>query len=141
MKKILVASILLFGILLSGCSQTTEEMKSEKAALQTEVSALQKEVKALTSERDSITTEIKEASGEAVYILNLEVGIDRFALDFENMLKDAMNEFTFEIIVSKECYDELDIGDRLNEQTRMGSIILAGSYGKQYIEVIGKRVE
>lgn len=80
-------------------------------------------------------------SENSIYIINLKIGIDRFALDFENMIKDSFNDFNFEIPVSKEYYDSLQVGDRLNEKTRMGSLILKGSYGKQYVEVIEKRIE
>lgn len=142
MKKLISIFICLICVLtlLAGCSRTPDEVKLEVAQLEEEVASLEKQVKTLTATRDNLDIEIKEITGEAIYIIELEVGIDRFALDFENMMKDAMNEFTFEIIVSEEYYNSLSVGDRLNEAVRMGSIVLAGSYGKQYVEVISKRI-
>lgn len=134
MKKTLF--IVLTCLLLVSCTQTTDGSNQEKQMIIEEIEKLQTEKESI----EKLVVEEKIKKDTAIYVLKLKVGMKRLPLDFNNKIKDAFNDFTFEIPVSKQYYDELNVGDKLEEKTRIGSLILKGSYGKQYIEVVEKSI-
>lgn len=146
MKRLIIA--ITTAMLLTSCSPSVDALQEQRNELSGEIKELQAQKKEIeidiADQRNVLNTlvvEEKIKTDTATYILKLKVGVDRFALDFDNRMKDALNEFDFDIIVSKDFYSEVNVGDRLNEKLRIGSIALKGSYGNQYVQVIEKRVE
>ena len=63
-----------------------------------------------------------------------------FTLDIGEHLKDSMNEITFEVPVAKEYYDSVSVGNVINDDFRMGSFIMHGSFGNWKVTVDKKEV-
>lgn len=77
--------------------------------------------------------------GETKYFLTLNVAQSHFTLSLSQHMKDAMNSVDIEIMVDKDYYDSLEIGDSVNDDFRWGSFISSGSIGSWDITVSDKR--
>ena len=75
------------------------------------------------------------------YVVTFEIGQQHVTLDLGDLLKDEINKTELEIMVSKEYYDAVDVGTIVNDEFRVGSLALKGSFGSWIIEVIDKRIE
>ena len=53
----------------------------------------------------------------------------------------SISKTELEIMVSKEYYDAIDVGTVVNDEFRVGSLALKGSFGYWNIKVIDKRIE
>ena len=97
----------------------------------------------LSEQKDALQNEIiaiKEENGTAKYVVTFCIKQTHFTLDLEEHLKDSMNEITIEILVDKEYYDSVSIGDKINDDFRIGSLIMHGSYGKWSVTIAGKEI-
>ncbi len=72
------------------------------------------------------------------YIIEFEISQSHFTLDFSEHIKDSMNKIVIEIPVDKDYYDNVRVGQQINETFRMGSLIMKGSIGKWKIIVKNK---
>lgn len=72
------------------------------------------------------------------YIVELEISQLHYTLSLSEHVKDAMNKFTIEIPVDKDFYNSVSIGETLDSEFRVGSMLLRGSYGKWKVRVVNK---
>lgn len=138
MKRIV--SIILLAVLvifaLSVCAQ-------DEAFLEERCEQLRAEIAALKEEKASINSEIskaKEENGTAVYVVTFRIKQSHFTLDIGEHIKDSMNEITFEVAVDKEYYDSVSVGETINNDFRVGSLIMHGSFGNWKVTVDNKEV-
>lgn len=138
MKKflILAACLFVFCFVFVGCSDPTPELKAEIESLEAEIADLEAEKAQLKDE----IVDIKVGNGTAKYVLTLSVKQVHYSLNLEDHLKDTMNELIIVVPVDKEYYDSMEIGDVLEEEFRVGSAVMAGSYGSWKITVKDKEI-
>lgn len=137
MKKLLSFVIVILMIfVLSGCSENDECLEQRCEDLRDEISVLEDEKMALENE----IADAKVENGTAKYIITLRIKQTHFTLDIGEHLKDSMNEITIEIPVDKEYYDSLSVGGTINDEFRMGSLIMHGSFGSWKVTVDNKEI-
>lgn len=141
MKK-RIATLFCIGFLafgLTGCGEKMEKsyleeqivkLSAEKAELENSVAALKE-----------METAEKERTGTATYVVVLNISQKHFTLDWEEHLKDSMNDLDVPIPVSKEFYDTVQNGDIVDDSFRMGSFVFKGSIGSWKIKVKDKYIE
>lgn len=135
MKRI-VALAVIISVLMTGCA-STDTLQQEINDLQEEKSLLLQEIEDLEELEESV----KEEKGIATYIVTFNLKQSHITLDLGQHLKDAMNEANFDVGVSKEYYDSVEVGTVINDDFRMGSLILKGSFGSWNVTVSDKRME
>lgn len=137
MKKIvsliLVVTILL---LITGCVETEESLSEDIKLLKSEISDLEKE-KAMLEEQ---VIDTKVEKGVAKYVITINIKQEHFFLDFENNIKDEMNDISIQIPVDKEYYDNVEVGDIIDDSFRMGSFVMKGSFGNWNVTVEDKEI-
>lgn len=134
MKKIIAICILAM-CFLTGCG-TTETEERYREELRTEITALEAEL----SELQAQVIEEKEEKGTAKYVVTLRISQSHFTLDISEHIKDSMNEISLQIPVDKEFYDSLEVGDVLEDEFRIGSLLMKGSLGSWKIVVEDKTI-
>lgn len=142
MNKKLISILLICIIFLTSCGNGN--LKAERENLETEISELEEDIRTLQSEKNSIEKLIKDLREEndiPNYIVTFEIGQQHVTLDLGDLLKDEINKTELEVLVSKEYYDSVDVGTVVNDDFRVGSLALKGSFGTWNIEVINKRIE
>lgn len=138
MKKLftITIGIAIMLAILTGCCDNDEYLEQKCEELRTEIVALQEQ-------KATIETEIidaKETNGTAKYVVTFRIKQSHFTLDIGEHIKDAMNEITIEIPVDKEYYDSVAVGDTVNDDFRVGSLIIHGSFGNWNVIVERKEV-
>ena len=144
MYKKLILMLLVCLIFLTSCGNSNKSLKEEKENLETEIYELEQDIRTLQSEKNSIEKLIQDLRKEndiPRYIVTFEIGQQHVTLDLGDLLKDELNKTELEIMVSKEYYDAVDVGTVVNDEFRVGSLALKGSFGSWNIEVIDKRIE
>lgn len=142
MKKrltILATFVIITIMSLTGCG---EEIQKER--LLQEISELTQQKEDLTIEIEqlkSIDIDLKEETGTARYILTLEVKQTHVTVDLNQLMKDEMNAFKINIPVDKEYYDSVQVGDKIADELRIGSLVLYNSVGSWNIKVINKTIQ
>lgn len=142
MNKKLISILLICLIFLTSCGNGN--LKAERENLETEISELEEDIRTLQSEKNSIEKliqDLREENDIPNYIVTFEIGQQHVTLDIGDLLKDAINKTELEVMVSKEYYDAVDVGTVVNDDFRVGSLALKGSFGSWNIEVIDKRIE
>lgn len=142
MNKKLISILLICLIFLTSCGNGN--LKAERENLETEISELEEDIRTLQSEKNSIEKliqNLREENDIPNYIVTFEIGQQHVTLDLGDLLKDEINKTELEVLVSKEYYDSVDIGTVVNNDFRVGSLALKGSFGTWNIEVIDKRIE
>ena len=142
MNKKLISILLICLIFLTSCGNGN--LKAERENLETEISDLEEDIRTLQSEKNSIERliqDLREENDIPNYIVTFEIGQQHITLDLGDLLKDEVNKTELEVLVSKEYYDSVDIGTVVNNDFRVGSLALKGSFGTWNIEVIDKRIE
>lgn len=142
MNKKLISILLICIIFLTSCGNGN--LKAERENLETEISELEEDIRTLQSEKNSIEKliqDLREENDIPNYIVTFEIGQQHVTLDLGDLLKDEINKTELEVLVSKEYYDSVDIGTVVNNDFRVGSLALKGSFGTWNIEVIDKRIE
>lgn len=139
MKKI--SLIFLSSFLLFGC--VSKEERNERVISQQEekIYLLKSEISELESIKvilENSVIEEKERLEIAEYLITIEIKQSHFSLDIGDHLKDEMNKAEIQIPVSKEFYEEIKVGEVLNNDFRTGSLIAKGSVGRWEISVIDK---
>lgn len=138
MKKLftITIGIAIMLAILTGCCDNDEYLEQECEELRTEIVALQEQ-------KATIETEIidaKETNGTAKYVVTFRIKQSHFTLDIGEHIKDAMNEITIEIPVDKEYYDSVAVGNTVNDDFRVGSLIMHGSFSNWNVIVERKEV-
>lgn len=137
MKRVIVIIlVIIMAITMVGCASGEDVLNSNIAALEEEVAELK-------AERDAIKDEIadiKIENGTAKYVVTFNIKQIHFTLDLGQHLKDEMNDISIQIPVDKEYYDSIEVGDVINDDFRMGSLIFKGSFGNWNVTVEDKCV-
>ena len=121
---------------LSGCSKTETGRNEDIAKLEFEISQLE-------AERDRLNEEIlntKIDNDMTKYVVTFNIKQTHFTLDIGEHLKDSMNDISIEIPVDKEYYDNVEVGDVIDDSFRMGSFIWKGSFGNWKVTVESKDI-
>ena len=137
MKKIIslmLVVIIVFSI--TGCVETEESLNEDIKQLKSEISDLEKQKETLEKE----VVETKVEKGVAKYVVTINIKQEHAFWDFENNIKDEMNDISIQIPVDKEYYDSLEIGDVIDDSFRMGSFVMKGSFGKWNVTVEDKEI-
>lgn len=136
MKKLFILITVIMAVtVLSGCAR--DEYLEQKC------DELRKEIYVLEEQKVTLENEIVEAkveSGTAKYIITFRIKQTHITLDIGEHIKDSMNEIKIEIPVDKEYYDSLSVGDTINDDFRMGSLIMHGSFGSWDVTVDNKEI-
>lgn len=135
MNKKLISILLICLIFLTSCGNGN---------LKAEISELEENIRTLQSEKNSIEKliqDLREKNDIPNYIVTFEIGQQHVTLDLGDLLKDEINKTELEVMVSKEYYDAVEIGTVVNDDFRVGSLALKGSFGTWNIKVINKRIE
>jgi len=137
MKKILAVVVLfMMFVALPSCTESNEYLEQERAELRDEIAVLQEQKAAIEAE----ILDAREANGIAKYVVTFRIKQSHFTLSIKEHIKDSMNEITLEIPVDKEYYDNLSVGDVINDDFRMGSLIMHGSFGNWEVIVDEKEI-
>lgn len=145
MKKIV--SVLLIVIMifsLCACSYKPDEalrveinrLEARKSEINSQIDALEDELNALKQ----TVTDAKIETGNAKYVITLNIRQTHFTLDIGQHLKDSMNDISIQIPVDKEYFDSVKVGDIIDDSFRMGSFIFKGSWGNWKITVEDKDI-
>lgn len=137
MKKLLLFIVAIaIATMLFGCAEDDEYLEQRCEELREEISLLEEQKTAVENE----IVDAKVESGTAKYVITFRIKQTHFTLDIGEHLKDSMNEITIEIPVDKEYYDSLSVGDTINDEFRMGSLIMHGSFGSWKVTVDNKEI-
>lgn len=124
----------------TACGASPEqELKQEYGLLQDQYAALQEEVAELESYKNSLKDMIEQEDKPA-YVITFEASQSHLTLDIGTLIKDAMNTTEFEVMVDKRYYDSVEIGQSINSDFRIGSLLMKGSVGSWDIKVADKKV-
>lgn len=140
-RKIILAALLLF--FMAGCSEEEhlsaeiEELRTEKIELQTEIANLHRDKSALME----AISDIRIEHDLARYIVTLHIGQSHTFWDYANNIKDSMNAIEIQIPVDKEFFDSVEIGTVINDDLRIGSLIMSGSVGSWDIRISDKSIQ
>ena len=144
MYKKIISILIVCLIFLTSCGNPNISLEAEKVNLETKISELEQDVRALQSEKNNLENlirDLREENDIPRYVVTFEIGQKHVTLDLGDLLKDEFNKTELEIMVSKEYYDAVDVGTVVNDEFRVGSLALKGSFGSWNIEVIDKRIE
>lgn len=142
MKKylLLICAMVMMVTTLTACTDNEdiiiEQKKQEIEELENEISNLESYKEDLSSNID----EIKRDNELYTYVVEFKVRQSHFSLDISEHIKDSMNELTYEIPVSKEFYDSVEIGDNIEDSFRVGSFLMKGSFGSWNISISNKYI-
>lgn len=135
-KRVIIAATMML-VLLVGCAESNEYLEQQCNELRTEIAVLKEQKSAIEAEIVSA----KEENGTATYVVTFRIKQSHFTLDIGEHLKDSMNEITFEVPVDKAYYDSVSVGDTINDDFRMGSLIMHGSFGNWKVTIEKKEVQ
>ncbi|MBS5800758.1 MULTISPECIES: hypothetical protein [Zhenhengia] len=74
------------------------------------------------------------------YVVVIEVKQSHLSLDINDHIKDSMNKVEIAIPVDKQFYDDVEKGDKLNDDFRLGSLMTSGSVGTWDIKIKDKMI-
>ena len=138
MKKklslVLMLLVIITGIM--GCGTNEKELDNQIQTLQEEIHALETQKEKLENE----IVDIKVENGTAKYVITFKIKQSHFSLDIGKHLKDAMNAIEIEIPVDKEYFNSVEAGDTINDDFRVGSLVMKGSFGSWDITVKSKDI-
>lgn len=138
MKKQLSLVLMLVVIVIGtmGCESNEKELDNQIQTLQEEIHTLEAQKETLKNE----IVDIKEENGTAKYVITFEIKQSHFSLDIGKHLKDAMNAIEIEIPVDKEYFDNVEVGDTISDDFRVGSLVMKGSIGNWDVTVKSKDI-
>ena len=145
MKK-LISILLAIAMILALCacgSEPDEALKAEIIRLEQKKSEVNAQLDALENELNALkqaVVDTKIETGQAKYILTINIRQTHFTLDISQHFKDAMNDISIQIPVDKEYFDSLEVGDVIDDSFRMGSLIFKGSFGNWKVTVEDKDI-
>ena len=138
MKKLstIIMTMTIMLSILTGCAGNDEYLEQRCEELRAEMAVLQEQKATIEAE----IIDAKETNGAAKYVVTFRIKQYHFTLDIGEHIKDSMNEITIEIPVDKEYYDSVSIGGTVNDDFRVGSLIMHGSFGNWKVTVDKKEV-
>lgn len=135
-KLLLISTVIAIAMGTIGCGANEEALSNRSNELQAEIQEL--EIQKETLENQIV--DMKEEKGIAKYVVTFEIKQSHFSFDVTKHIKDAMNAIEIEIPVDKEYYDSVDVGDTINNDFRVGSMVMKGSFGSWDVTVKGKDI-
>ena len=144
--------LILIAFLVTSCHREPQEIKDSILKLESEEKIVRQNVDRLNLLNSELLNKLEKLKNDSEvldaikdgrkvnYIIKIKGQQSRFSLDIGEHIKDAANAFDFEIPVSKEFYDAHEVGDKISESFRGGSLILRGSIGSMNLTVIEKRI-
>lgn len=136
--KLCLCALILFT--LTGCFSEDELTKQQ---LKNEIKRLEKQKLELQSDVDYISSNLEElinVNDLKEYIVTINIGQKHYTFDFDEHIKDSLNNIEIELSVSKKFYDSVSVGTVINDDFRYGSMISKGSFGRWNIKVVDKEV-
>lgn len=144
MKKLIsILLVIVMALSLFGCSKPDEVLQAEINRLEAKKSEINFQIDVLEDELSALqqaVVDTKIETGQAKYILTINIRQTHFSADINQHLKDAMNDISIQIPVDKEYFDSLEVGDVIDDSFRMGSFIFKGSLGNWKITVEDKDI-
>ena len=135
-KLLLISTVIAIAMGTIGCGVNEKTLSNRSNELQAEIQEL--EIQKETLENQIV--DMKEEKGIAKYVVTFEIKQSHFSLDVTKHIKDAMNAIEIERPVDKEYYDNVDVGDTINNDFRVGSMVMKGSFGSWDVTVKGKDI-
>ena len=136
-KRIFISILLGFiCVTASGCAENQNTLSDNVNQLKTEITHLEAEKQLPSNE----VFEIKAAPNTAKYIITFSIRQVHYTLSISQHIKDELNEITIQIPVDKGYYDSVKVGTVINEDFRVGSMIMKGSFGKWKVTVADKEI-
>ena len=135
MKRMIIL-LTLFLLFLMGCSK--EEENEETIRIQ------EQRIEELINEELAMYDRIeglKDEHGIERFFVTISIKQSHFTLDISEIMKDDMNEIEIQIPVDEQYYDDVEVGDIIDDSFRMGSFVSAGSIGSWDIKVVDKHKE
>lgn len=117
--------------------ETIKQLKQEQSNVENQISDKKIE---LNNINKKIQYQEKVLTGNAKYIMKINISQSHLTLDITEHLKDSMNDIDIYIEVSKEFYDKYNVGDTIAYDFRVGSMILKGSFGNWEVKVSDKQI-
>lgn len=135
-KLLLISTVIAIAMGTIGCGVNEKTLSNRSNELKAEIQEL--EIQKETLENQIV--DMKEEKGIAKYVVTFEIKQSHFSLDVTKHIKDAMNAIEIEIPVDKEYYDNVDVGDTINNDFRVGSMVMKGSFGSWNVTIKDKDI-
>ena len=74
------------------------------------------------------------------YIVIIKIKEFHYSIDPKQYIKDEMNAITIPIQVSKQFFDAVKEGDKLNDKLRIGSVMFTGNFGEWSVTIKEKKI-
>lgn len=113
MKRIMIA-IICVCFIFTGCANHESGYKTPYEINQERETAKSEAQKEFEIEHYGIE------DGETKYFVTINIAQSHFTLDLMEHLKDSMNDVNIEIMVDKDYYDSVEIGENLEDSFRWG---------------------
>lgn len=117
--------------------ETIKQLKQEKNNVENQIANKKTE---LNNINKKIQEQEKVLTGNAKYIIKINISQSHFTLDISEHLKDSMNDIDIYVEVSKEFYDKYSVGDTIADDFRVGSLIFKGNFGNWEVKVTDKQI-
>lgn len=133
----LILSVLIICGCLCGCADDTVILSEQKEELQSQVNELSKEKKLL----ESTVIKKKTDLGIEKYIVEFEIKQTHITFDISEHIKDSLNNLELQVVVDKEYYDSVTVGEEVASELRVGSALMKGSFGSWKVRIKDKWIE
>lgn len=137
MNKWKYAFIFVLPLVFTGCTAENTNLITEKKQLEQDIETLKKEKQLI----ENMIVEEKIEKDIESYIVTFQLKQTHVSLNLATHAKDALNKAEFDVVVSEDYYNSVSIGDIINNDFRVGSAVLKGSFGKWEVSVIDKKVK
>lgn len=144
MTMIRVISILLFSIFLYSCEDPGKEnirLKKENKKLELQNFKLSRKNRSLVAQNACLDRSLHEKriyldGKKPKYLITIRVKQSSFTLDIGEHIKNSWNAFEITLETSRECYNRVKIGEKLNRKFKTGSFWINGDI--EHLEMIVK---
>ena len=114
-----------------------EELKKQQQEIDKQINTNKNN---LSNINKKIEEQSKIVNRTAKYIMKINISQTHFTLNLEEHSKDSLNDIDIYIEVSKEFYDKYNVGDKIADDFRVGSLIFKGSFGNWNVRVAEKKI-
>lgn len=133
----LILSVLIICGCLCGCADDAVTLSEQKEEIQSQINELSKEKELL----ESTIIKKKTDLGIEKYIVEFEIKQSHITFDISEHLKDSLNKLELQVVVDKEYYDSVTVGEEVASELRVGSALMKGSFGSWKVRIKNKWVE
>jgi hypothetical protein len=144
MKKLLLIVLVISTLILTMCKSEEEQstelqqqivaMRKELEVERTELAEL-KALQILYVNEAEVLIAIKE---NLVCVIDFEIKQGTFSLDIGEHLKNKMNSITISVPVDPEFYMNVNVGDKISNELKWGSLLFNGDFSRLNITVKNK---